>query len=67
MTVNQYLQLTTAKKLEFYLSPGNFEAVTARDEKWGKFSYPTTLAKWLDKEVEHVFVMANGTVRIFAR
>lgn len=65
MTVNEYLQITTAKKLEFYISPNNFESVTARNEKWGRYSYPTTLSKYLEQEVEKAFVLSNGTVRLF--
>lgn len=67
MTVREYLQLTNAKKLDFYISPNNFESIIARNEKWGNYSYPTTLAKWLDKKVDKVFVMGNGTLRIFAQ
>lgn len=65
MTVREYLQLTTVKKIEFYLSPNNFEKVNAINEKWGNYSYPTTITKWLDKKVQRAFVLSNGTIRFF--
>lgn len=67
MTVNEYLQITEVMKLEFYLSPNNFEKINAIKEKWGKYSYPTTLSKWLDKNVGKVYILSNGTARIFAQ
>lgn len=65
MTVREYLQLTEVRKMEFYLSPNNFESINAIKEKWNNYSYPTSITKWLDKQVQKAFVLSNGTVRFF--
>jgi len=65
MTVKEYLKITTVSKMQFYISPNNFENINTIKEKWGNYSYPTTITKWLDQEVEKVFVLSNGTVRFF--
>lgn len=63
MTVKEYLSITQAKKLEFIVAPGKFEKINAINEKWGEYSYPTTLRKWLDAEVIRAYVLSNGVVR----
>lgn len=63
MTVKDYLKITQAKKLQFLTSPGKWEKINAITEKWGEYYYPTTLTKWLDKEISRVFVLSDGSVR----
>lgn len=66
MTVKEYLKITQAKKLEFVEAPGKVEKINAINEKWGEYSYPTTLRKWLDAEVIRAYVLSSGVVRINA-
>lgn len=67
MKVKDYLALTVAKRLQFLTGPGRFEKINAVNGKWGEYSYPPEIRKWLDSEIIKVFVMSDGSVRIHTK
>lgn len=67
MTVREYLGITSVSKMQFYLSPNNFENIKGIKQKWGGYTFPVKLNKWLDKKISKVFILCDGTARIFTK